>query len=92
MTCGPGHGISVGSLGRYHDEQPVNGVTVRNCTLKNTMNGVRVKTWPDSPSGVASDMTFEDIIMDNVSNPILIDQKYCPYGECKAKILKKLLD
>ncbi|KAH9745143.1 threonine--tRNA ligase 2 [Citrus sinensis] len=72
VTCGPGHGISVDTLGRYHDEQPVNGVTVRNCTLKNTMNGVRVKTWPDSPSGVASEMTFEDIIMDNAPSRVRI--------------------
>ena len=41
--------LGVGSLGKYHNEQPVIGVTVRNCTLTNTMNGVRVKTWPSSP-------------------------------------------
>ncbi|XP_059664495.1 exopolygalacturonase clone GBGA483-like [Cornus florida] len=86
VTCGPGHGISVGSLGKYHDEQPVNGVTVRNCTLTSTMNGVRVKTWPASPSGVASNMHFEDIIMNNVSTPILIDQQYCPYGQCQQRV------
>ncbi|KAG6748735.1 hypothetical protein POTOM_048668 [Populus tomentosa] len=86
VTCGPGHGISTGSLGRYHDEQPVFGVTVRNCTLTNTENGVRIKTWPASPSGVASNVNFEDIIMNNVSNPILIDQEYCPYNNCLAKV------
>ncbi|GAB4859366.1 hypothetical protein Ancab_010830 [Ancistrocladus abbreviatus] len=87
VTCGPGHGISIGSLGRYKDEQPVVGVTVRNCTLMGTMNGIRVKTWPNSPSSsVASNLHFEDIVMENVSNPILIDQEYCPYGRCKAEV------
>ncbi|KAF5482575.1 hypothetical protein F2P56_003133 [Juglans regia] len=86
VTCGPGHGISVGSLGKYHNEQPVRGVTVRNCTLTSTMFGVRVKTWPDSPSGVASHLLFEDIVMNNVSTPLLIDQEYCPYDHCKAEV------
>lgn len=86
VTCGPGHGISVGSLGKYHNEEPVVGVTVRNCTFTNTMNGVRVKTWPASPNGVARDMHFEELIMNNVSTPILIDQQYCPYGQCQAEV------
>ncbi|XP_030958893.1 exopolygalacturonase-like [Quercus lobata] len=74
VTCGPGHGISVGSLGKYQNEQPVFGIRVIGGTLSSTKNGVRIKTWPSSPPGIASDMHFENIIMNNVANPIFIDQ------------------
>ncbi|WOH07302.1 hypothetical protein DCAR_0726732 [Daucus carota subsp. sativus] len=76
VTCGPGHGISVGSLGKLPDELDVNGVTVTNCTIIGTENGIRIKTWPGSAPSKALRMLFSNIVMDNVANPIIIDQNY----------------
>ncbi|KAK4576998.1 hypothetical protein RGQ29_027491 [Quercus rubra] len=90
VNCGPGHGISIGSLGKFPNEEPVSGVKVIGCILTNTMTGVRIKTWPASPTGSASDMHFEDIIMNNVGNPIIIDQVYCPWNQCQAKIPSRI--
>ncbi|XP_041995184.1 exopolygalacturonase-like [Salvia splendens] len=82
VRCGPGHGISIGSLGRSHAEEPVTDITVRNTTFVATDNGVRIKTWAPSDATSASNITFQDINMIAVANPILIDQVYCPSGNC----------
>ncbi|KAL5541317.1 hypothetical protein UlMin_044577 [Ulmus minor] len=84
VVCGPGHGISVGSLGKYANEEDVGGISVKNCTFVGTTNGVRIKTWPGSTPSQASAMIFQDILMNNVKNPIIIDQGYCPTG-CNKK-------
>ncbi|XP_071727122.1 exopolygalacturonase-like [Rutidosis leptorrhynchoides] len=85
VQCGPGHGISVGSLGRKTGEKPVVGVYVKNCSFSSTMNGVRIKTWPDSQPGEVVEMHFEDLSMDKVDNPVIIDQDYCPHIQCNQE-------
>ncbi|KAG8379857.1 hypothetical protein BUALT_Bualt07G0133000 [Buddleja alternifolia] len=76
IICGPGHGISIGSLGKYNSSAAVVDVIVNGAILFNTENGVRIKTWQGG-SGFARKITFQNIWMKNVSNPIIIDQYYC---------------
>ncbi|XP_022722229.1 probable polygalacturonase At3g15720 [Durio zibethinus] len=86
VDCGPGHGISIGSLGdgAYDTVQDVH---VKNCNLKNTQNGVRIKTFQDA-SGFATNISFEHIGFDNVRNPIIIDQFYQDKSKNSKEILK----
>ncbi|KAM6570409.1 hypothetical protein CsatB_018394 [Cannabis sativa] len=76
ITCGPGHGISIGSLGAGHAEAHVSDIFVRRAKFYETTNGVRIKTWQGG-KGDARNIKFQDIEMHNVQNPIIIDQNYC---------------
>ncbi|THU53944.1 hypothetical protein C4D60_Mb10t19740 [Musa balbisiana] len=76
IVCGPGHGISIGSLGAHNSEAQVSNVTVDTARFIETANGVRIKTWQGG-KGYAKGLTFKNIVMHNVLNPIIIDQNYC---------------
>ncbi|KAJ4833627.1 hypothetical protein Tsubulata_001242 [Turnera subulata] len=78
VVCGPGHGISIGSLGKELDEPGVENVTVRMVTFVGTENGLRIKSWGRPSSGFARNIHFQHASMTNVKNPIVIDQNYCP--------------
>lgn len=86
ITCGPGHGISVGSLGKRPEEKTVNGVSVKNCTFIGSTNGARIKTWIGTAPAEAKNIVYEDLIMKDVQNPIVIDQSY---GK-KDRVVSKL--
>ncbi|KAK4395323.1 putative polygalacturonase [Sesamum angolense] len=45
VVCGPGHGISIGSLGANGKYEEVEAINVSNCTFNGSTNGVRIKTW-----------------------------------------------
>lgn len=71
-----GNPCSIGSLGRYPDEKDVKNIMVQNCKLMNTTNGARIKTMHESPALTASNITFQDLTIENAFNPIIIDQHY----------------
>ncbi|KAJ4723873.1 polygalacturonase-like [Melia azedarach] len=78
VACGPGHGISIGSLGKELQEPGVQNVTVKTVTFTGTENGVRIKSWGRPSTGFARNILFQHVVMLNVRNPIIIDQNYCP--------------
>ncbi|KAK2632139.1 hypothetical protein EUGRSUZ_L01949 [Eucalyptus grandis] len=78
VACGPGHGISIGSLGKELEEAGVENVTVKNVVFRGTQNGLRIKSWGRPSTGFAKNILFQHAVMSNVNNPIVIDQNYCP--------------
>ncbi|KAK9664958.1 hypothetical protein RND81_14G080000 [Saponaria officinalis] len=78
VHCGPGHGISIGSLGKEQNEPGVQNVTVTTSSFTNTQNGVRIKSWGRPSNGYVRNVLFQHLTMVNSQNPIIIDQKYCP--------------
>ncbi|KGN45612.2 polygalacturonase At1g48100 [Cucumis sativus] len=81
VTCGPSHGISIGSLGVHNSQACVSNITVRNAVIRDSDNGLRIKTWQGG-SGSVSDILFENIQMENVRNCIIVDQYYCLSKDC----------
>ncbi|CAI9264062.1 unnamed protein product [Lactuca saligna] len=80
VFCGPGHGISIGSLGENGGYDIVEQVRVENCNITGSKNGLRIKTVPYG-TGYARGIVFQNIHLVNVENPIIIDQHYCIHSE-----------
>ncbi|XP_040869866.1 uncharacterized protein [Glycine max] len=75
IACGPGHGISIGSLGKHNAHETVEEIYVYNCSFTKTTNGARIKTVPGG-TGYAKRITFEKIKLIQTRNPIILDQFY----------------
>ncbi|KAK8671421.1 hypothetical protein V6N13_038017 [Hibiscus sabdariffa] len=87
VSCGPGHGISIGSLAKDLKEDGVQNVTVKKTTFSNTQNGLRIKSWARPSTGFVEGVRFTDSLMRNVQNPIVINQNYCPRNEnCPGQV------
>ncbi|XVE71444.1 hypothetical protein DITRI_Ditri10aG0150600 [Diplodiscus trichospermus] len=83
VKCGPGHGISIGSLGRAGNFVQVQNIRVSRVAFNRTTNGARIKTWQVG-KGYVRGVTFENLFFNSVKNPIIIDQNYCNVrGACK---------
>ncbi|KMZ74478.1 Polygalacturonase, family GH28 [Zostera marina] len=83
IECGPGHGISIGSLGYYEwRQEEVQDITVDGAVIKGAQNGLRIKTVAKDNHGFVEGIFYNNITMVDVFNPIIIDQNYCPHNSC----------
>ncbi len=89
LFCNGSHGISVGSLGQYVGQfDIVESVMVSNISMHNSSDGARIKVWPNAPSAMSDDLqggggsgrvsniTYEDMFVDNVDYAMQITQCY----------------
>ncbi|KAJ8755434.1 hypothetical protein K2173_019232 [Erythroxylum novogranatense] len=81
IKCGPGHGVSIGSLGKEYNEDGVQNITLTNAVFSGSDNGVRIKSWARPSNSYVRNVLFQNIVMRNVENPIIIDQNYCPNSQ-----------
>ncbi|KAH9327024.1 hypothetical protein KI387_007202, partial [Taxus chinensis] len=81
INCGPGHGISIGGLGKDGTKACVSNVSVYDSNIQDASNGVRIKTWQGGMGSVKS-VSFSNIQVSNVRVPIDIDQFYCDKNVC----------
>ncbi|PSS35229.1 Polygalacturonase [Actinidia chinensis var. chinensis] len=82
VNCGPGHGVSIGGLGRDNTKACVSNITVSDTTMHDTLTGVRIKTWQGG-SGSVQGIMFSNIQVSEVKIPIMIDQFYCDGNKCQ---------
>ncbi|XP_072987319.1 probable polygalacturonase At3g15720 [Typha latifolia] len=85
IECGPGHGISVGSLGGKGEQVSVENIHVSYVNFKASSNGARIKTWQGG-EGFVTSVWFENINFTNVMNPVIIDQYYCDFSQVRSCI------
>ncbi|RLN09954.1 putative polygalacturonase [Panicum miliaceum] len=76
IDCGPGHGISIGSLGKDGTFAAVENVALDTARISRAQNGVRIKTWQGG-AGYVRNVRFSNVAVDDVDHPIVIDQFYC---------------
>ncbi|XP_034698250.1 polygalacturonase At1g48100 [Vitis riparia] len=82
INCGPGHGISLGGLGKEKSAACVSNLVVDNISVQNALYGVRIKTWQGG-IGSVKNVSFSNIQVSDVKVPIMIDQYYCDKHICK---------
>jgi polygalacturonase len=70
-TFGVGHGCSIGSI----TKNGVSNLTVDHMTFNGTTSGIRMKSARDR-GGLVSNLTYSNITMTNVQNPVYITSYY----------------
>ncbi|TFK66193.1 pectin lyase-like protein [Pluteus cervinus] len=77
--CEGGHGLSIGSLGKGGQVANVQNVLIESTVMNTTLYAARFKSWTGG-NGLARNITWKNIVFDNVPFPIYITQNYWDQG------------
>jgi galacturan 1,4-alpha-galacturonidase len=76
--CVGGHGISIGSI---RSGSKVDGVTVSNCIVSDSENGVRIKTWDGESGASVRNVQYSNITLNAIDKMgIVVRQDYLNDG------------
>lgn len=81
-----GHGMSIGS----NTDGGVNSIRVSDLTLDGTDNGIRIKS-DRSRGGLVNDVSYENVCIRNVTNPIAITPWYTTFSGKKLPIYRNIV-
>ncbi|KAG9121918.1 hypothetical protein FRC07_001903, partial [Ceratobasidium sp. 392] len=91
LYCQNSHGVSVGSLAQYPGVLDIiEHVKVKNITFvgggtSSSNNGARIKVWAGPVgSAIVNDVHYEDLYLQNVTNPIVVDSCYFSSAYCTS--------
>lgn len=66
----------------HNSKACVSNITVKNAIIRDSDNGLRIKTWQGGMGSVTG-IRFDNIQMINTCNCIIIDQYYCMTQDCR---------
>ncbi|KAJ3348437.1 hypothetical protein HDU83_001322 [Entophlyctis luteolus] len=69
-TCIGGHGISIGSV---NSNNAVANAYIKNCTVIDSLNGIRIKTVSGATAASVTNVTYEDITLRNILKSTISD-------------------
>ena len=81
-----GHGMSIGS----GTSGGVNAIRVGDLTIDGADNGIRIKS-DRSRGGLVDDVSYENVCMQNVANPIVLNTMYTTFPGDKLPIYRNIL-
>ncbi|HXK02686.1 MAG TPA: pectinesterase family protein [Verrucomicrobiae bacterium] len=80
-----GHGMSIGS----NTDGGVSHVRVNDLSLDGTDNGIRIKS-DRSRGGLVEDVSYENVCMRNVANPVILTSMYTTYPGTKVPLYRDI--